>query len=54
MDGGEGGVWPSIGMVGCKGDVISRVPVFGCDFENKGKGEKAVDSRKDDAAIGNR
>jgi hypothetical protein len=30
-------------VVGCKGDMIYGVPVFGCDFKNEGKGEEAVD-----------
>ena len=53
MDGGEGCIWLGIGMIGREGDVIAGVPVFGCDFFGKGKGEKAIYGMKNVAAIGN-
>ncbi len=52
LDCGERGVGLLVFVIGCEGDVVCGVPVFGCDFEGKGEFEERVDGGENGTAFG--
>lgn len=44
-------IWRGVGAL--EGDMIGRMPIFGRNFQSKGKGEKIVDNRGNVSSSGN-